>query len=216
MLTKLSKGLYCLYGIYIVTLISAFFFFLKTINLQGIMMCLSACLTPFLFPLFMHLCHLKMTIEMKMINIVFIYFSSLIGSCLGGYGWPCFDKMIHFISGIIISVVAAMFFHFIKKEKYIHHQADCYIYYIFIMAVNLSIAVLWEFYEYAMLIFFQNDCIHHYTTGVHDSITDMLCAFVGGGIVLYQVIRYVHKQNRYVIIKLMHQFYNQNISCYEK
>ena len=41
---------------------------------------------------------------------------------------------------------------------------------------NMAVAQLWEFYEYVMLIFFKNDCINHYTQGVHDSNTDMLCA----------------------------------------
>lgn len=62
-----------------------------------------------------------------------------------------------------------------------------------------------------MLIFFQNDCIHHYTTGIHDSMTDMICACLGGLIILYQVVQYYQKNKKYYLIKVMHQFYNQNI-----
>ena len=44
----------------------------------------------------------------------------------------------------------------------------------------MAIALCWEFFEYAMLIFFNNDAINHYTQGVHDSMTDMLCATIAG------------------------------------
>jgi len=34
-----------------------------------------------------------------------------------------------------------------------------------------------------MLVFFNHDCIRHYTSGVHDALTDMICAFLGGVVV---------------------------------
>ena len=191
--------------IYMITILIAL------VMTSSLLMCLVAGFLPVLLPLLAHHYHYTLSYEIKIINLVFMYFASLIGSCLGGYSWPYYDKMIHFVSGMIISVFAGMLYCLIKKQKEIIYQKDRYILYIFITSVNLSIALFWEFYEYAMLIFFNNDCIRHYTTGVHDSITDMFCAFAGGFIILYQVISYHQKQHHSGIIKMMHQFYDQNV-----
>ena len=75
----------------------------------------------------------------------------------------------------------------------------------------MAIALLWEFYEYSMLIFFNNDCINHYTTGVHDSITDMLCAFTAGLIITTLVVRYYKTGKKDFFISLYEKFYDMNI-----
>lgn len=191
--------------IYIVTLIYAV---IKGSRLQ---MCIIASILPFLLTVLKYKFHCKITYEIKIIYLVFIYFSSLIGSCLEGYELAYYDKIVHFFSGIIITMLGYLIYSFIKKDIIIQQSSDQKICYIFIMTFNISIALLWEFYEYAMLIFFQNDCIHHYTTGIHDSMTDMICACLGSLIILYQVVQYHRKNKKYYSIKVMHQFYNQNI-----
>lgn len=198
-----------LYGvciiIYVVTLMYAV---IKGSRLQ---MCIIAGILPCLLPVLKYKFHCKITYEVKIIYLAFIYFSSLIGSCLGGYALAYYDKIVHFFSGIIITMLACLIYSFIKKNIKIQQPSDQKIYYIFIMTFNMSIALLWEFYEYAMLIFFQNDCIHHYTTGIHDSMIGMICACLGSLIILYQVVQYHRKNKKYYSIKVMHQFYNQNI-----
>ncbi len=191
--------------IYIVTLIYAV---IKGSRLQ---MCIIASILPFLLPVLKYKFHCKITYEIKIIYLVFIYFSSLIGSCLEGYELAYYDKIVHFFSGSIITMLGYLIYSFIKKDIIIQQSSDQKICYIFIMTFNISIALLWEFYEYAMLIFFQNDCIHHYTTGIHDSMIDMICACLGSLIILYQVVQYHRKNKKYYSIKVMHQFYNQNI-----
>lgn len=210
MKTKQSKLLYFLSGIYIVTLLYAFVINIETGNLKDIMMCFVACLTPWLFPLFMRVLHFKMTDEIEAINIIFIYFASLVGSALAGYTWPFYDKIVHFFSGILASIIAMILYCMIKKQRTIDNKQDYILFFIFIMTVNLSIAVVWEFYEYFMLIFFNDDCIHHYTTGVHDSMTDMLCALGGGCLVLLGILRAKNQQKSNVLIRVVENFYDLN------
>lgn len=211
MKTKQSKILYLVSGIYIVTLLFAFVMNIKVGDLKAIMMCFVACITPWMFPLLMHLLHLKMTYEIKVINIVFIYFASLIGSALSGYAWPFYDKIVHFFSGILASIIAMILYYMLKKQRAIYNKQDYVLFLIFIMAVNLSIAVIWEFYEYFMLIFFNNDCILHYTTGVHDSMTDMLCALGGGSLVLLDIIKDKNQQKPNLLMRIVENFYDFNI-----
>ena len=69
--------------------------------------------------------------------------------------------------------------------------------------------MLWELYEYMMLILFNNDCINHYKTGVHDSMTDMLCALVAGIIVIILIHRYHKYEKSNFLLRLCENFYEQ-------
>lgn len=207
---KYDKLLKATIWIYVITLIGAFVYNFQIKNMQGVGMSVVAMLTPWIVPIAFKVLKLKATNEVYLLNVVFVYFASLIGSCLGGYTVPFFDKIVHFFSGILMSVVAMMMFSWIKQEEKIKDPKDVCILYLFINAANLAVAALWEFYEYFMLIFFNNDCINHYTTGVHDSITDMLCAFAGGLLITYLVFRYYKMGKKGFFIELHQNFYKHN------
>ena len=208
---KLRQFLYLAIVIYVGTAIYAFVYNYRMNDMRGIGMGVVALLTPWLIPALFKIVKLKASDEIYILNIIFIYFASLIGSCLGGYGLPFFDKALHFSSGIFATILAMMLYSWIKHTKKAETQADKAIFFIFINAVNMAIALLWEFYEYSMLIFFNNDCINHYTTGVHDSITDMLCAFTAGLIITTLVVRYYKTGKKDFFISLYEKFYDMNI-----
>ena len=147
-----------------------------------------------------------------MINLFFVYFASLIGSGFNGYQIPFFDKVLHFTSGIFISMLAIIIYWIIKKDRRISDEKEHRIFMLFVLNTNLAIAMLWELYEYMMLVLFNNDCINHYSTGVHDSMTDMICALIAGLIVLYAVNRYYkHKKNN-CLVNVCINFYDKNFS----
>lgn len=197
--------------IYVVTLVFGFTINYQAQDYNALAMGGVACVTPLIVPILFKLLKFKPVYEIYLVNIVFVYFASLIGSSFHGYSIVGFDKVLHFSSGLIFTIVAMMLFMVVKKVKHIQVLEDYHLYLLFINMCNLSIAVIWEFYEYAMLIFFNNDCINHYTQGVHDSITDMLCAFVGGLIITYLVARaYKHKKNNF-ILNLCEKFYSKNV-----
>ena len=130
-------------------------------------------------------------------SMIFVYFASLWGSCLGGYHLPYFDKFTHFFSGIIFCEIAYIFYkHFLPNEK------RKFLMFIFINALNAMIALFWEFYEYALLIFFNYDAINHYSTGIHDSITDMLVAVIGSFILSLYLTHYDQRNENHFFIKL--------------
>lgn len=187
--------------IYILTLIYAFY-----INWQGkyFGMTFVACLTPFIAPLFMKIIKVKVPEEFYLLNIVFIYFASLWGSCLGGYSTPYYDKFTHFASGIIICELAYLLYkHLLRNEK--RKIVMC----IFINAVNASIALLWELYEYALFVFFQYDAIRN-VTGVHDTITDMLVAVIGGLLLTIYLMKFDQSCKNHFFVSLERKIYKLN------
>lgn len=178
------------------TLIYGFYWSITGHNSSGLMMSFVGIITPLLVPVALKIFKLKPIYEIYVINIIFVYIASLIGSVFGGYSIPLFDKVLHFFSGIFLSLLAFMIFSYLKKTPCVEEKNERIISLIFLNAVNMMIAVFWEFFEFAMLVFFNNDGINHYTTGVYDSMTDMLVCCIGGLIITWFVIDYYRSGKR--------------------
>lgn len=196
--------------IYGLTAILGFYLNYTNNNYQALFMGVIALLTPWIIPALFMLFKLKATNEIYIINLVFVYFASLIGSCFNGYSLPFFDKALHFFSGIFASLLAIIIFCRIKREKKISNSQDYKIFIVFVGSINLAVAMLWELFEYMMLIFFNNDCINHYKTGVHDSMTDMLCAMFAGLYIIFLLHRYYKYGKNNFLLSLCENFYDNN------
>ena len=122
-------------------------------------------LTPCIVPLIFKLCHWNVVYEIYILSNVFTYFASVWGGALDAYRLYGFDKALHFSSGWLITTAAVILYFTIKGDRKFQSKREFAIFLIFINAVNMAVAQLWEFYEYVMLIFFKNDCINHYTKG---------------------------------------------------
>ncbi len=202
--------------IYVITLLYSFYHSWQIHDMNALGMSVVACLTPLIVPILFRFFHWQPIYEIWICNITFVYFASLIGSCFHGYSLLGFDKVLHFSSGLLLTIASVIIFLAIKKTAHVDDRDDYHLFLLFINAMNLAIAVCWEFFEYAMLIFFDNDCINHYTQGVHDSITDMLCAMVGGLLVTACIIYAYRYHKDHFITRLCEKFYTLNIEKNKK
>lgn len=199
---------YILY--YILLLAAAIYCYLT--QKKGLTMGAVALFTCFLVPLALKILHLKPIFEIYMINIIFAAIASIAGSMLGAYSVPFFDKVLHFCSGLFLSELSYMVFCWLKRTTVIKDKNERILSIIFVNACNMMIAVFWEFFEYGCLIFLNNDAINHYTTGVHDTMTDMLVAFVGGLIITGCILSYYHSGKKNFWIRLNEHFYDINFN----
>lgn len=198
--------------IYIVSLMISFYMNIQEDNMAGVGMSAVAIITPLIVPLAFKLFRFQPVYEIYIISTVFTYFASLVGSGFHWYSYLGFDKVLHFSSGWMFTTIAVILYFFIKKANTFKDQAEFSIFLIFINAVNITIGAVWEFYEYAMLIFFNNDCINHYSQGVHDTITDMMCATVGGLLLTLLIMRYHRKGKSNFFTNVYEKFYVRNIA----
>lgn len=198
--------------IYVITLAYALYHNYSIQDWEAVGMGFVAMITPLIVPAAFKIFHLKPVYEIYIVSTVFTYFASLLGSSFHWYSYFGFDKVLHFSSGWFVTTLAVILYFFIKKSNTFKDKKDYTIFLIFINAVNLAVAELWEFYEYAMLIFFNNDCINHYTQGVHDSMTDMLCATCAGIILTFLIIRYYKTGKGNFFISVYEKFYQRNIA----
>lgn len=207
----LKKIAYSCAIIYAITLLISFWYNYHIQDKEALGMAVVAIFTPLILPVLFKLFHFKPVYEMYIISTIFIYFASLIGSTFHWYAYKGFDKVLHFSSGIFATLLMVIVFFIIRKSNEVRTKEDWHLMLVFINTGNLAIAVLWEFYEYAMLIFFNNDAINHYTQGVHDSMTDMLVAFVGGILLTMFVIRAHESGKENFFTNIYQKFYQKNI-----
>lgn len=208
----LKRGFHICVCIYVITLIFSFYRGITQEDWNAVGMSFVAILTPLIVPVAFKLFHFKPVYEIYIVSTVFTYFASLIGSGFHWYSYMGFDKVLHFSSGWFITTLAVILYFYLKKSNQFQDQRDYHVFLVFINAVNIAIGEIWEFYEYAMLIFFDNDCINHYSQGVHDTITDVMCATLAGILLTLLIIRYHKTGKGNFFTNVYEKFYERNIA----
>ncbi len=119
--------------------------------------------------------HYELPEKIVFIYLVFTFLSLFLGSVMRFYGrFPWYDTFTHFLSGFVTSILALLI---IKENKL--ESNPLWINILFIIGISLSIASLWEFFEFTCDKLFDKDAQHVLTTGVDDTMKDMLVAFLG-------------------------------------
>lgn len=169
-----------------------------------------AAFTCFLAPLVLKIFKMNSSFEIYLVNIIFAFIASILGSMLSFYAIPYFDKFLHFSSGLFLSMLGYMIYLYFKDGKEPHTSKEKFVALLFVHCFNMTVAVSWEFFEYACLIFLNNDAIHHYSSGVHDSMTDMLVAMLGGFIIIGFIFHYYQTKKKNFWIRLSEHFFDIN------
>lgn len=114
--------------------------------------------------------------------IIYIYLTQVLGTTCGFYNLPYYDKAMHFLSGALFVIIA-----YILLKPMITQKS---LLYIMINCVETAIAFLWEVFEYSGLILFNYDASRHYTTGVHDTMQDMIFSFLAGLLITFIIYKF--------------------------
>lgn len=207
---RLGRPVIVLMVIYLIVTCAGLVINFQKGDMSAVGMGFVAFVTPWIVPFLFRLLHLHMTQEVWILDLVFVFFASVIGSCFGGYGVPLFDKALHFCSGFLVTTAGALIYQMLAGEQSKSSGNARLLFVLFLLFMDLGIAVLWEFFEYFMLVVFQNDCIHHYDSGVHDSMTDMLCAFASGLYVIWQFYRWMRVGREGFFVRLCRRFAQAN------
>lgn len=154
------------------------------------------------------LLHFRIPQDCRLLYYVFVLGTVIVGSSLYGYSRiPYWDKIFHFLSGILISaaglVVCQLFFHSLDGPR----RTRRLLYASFPFFFNLAVAALWEIYEYSLLFFFGIDAVNHLTTGVNDTMQDIVVCLLGGLLFLGAMIWYYQKGKRTMLLGVCFQFF---------
>lgn len=130
----------------------------------------------------LYILKLKIEIDDKinLVYIIFIILAHFLGVILNFYDkYPGYDKLVHFIFGIVASYLSLFLIKDLKINKVIG-----------IITITLSLATLWEVYEYICSLIFNVDPQNNLTTGVNDTMQDIIVAFAGSILVglVYKIL----------------------------
>lgn len=121
--------------------------------------------------------------KLEFFIITFIFMAHFLGVVADFYHrFYLYDKIMHTLSGVLS---AAISLYFLKDYK---HR--------FIMAIliSISIAVCWEFFEYTSSVFLDADPQNVATTGVDDTMQDMMVATLGS--IIMSLYEYIHVKEK--------------------
>ena len=171
----------------LIIFISAFaLIFAPTGNILNTVIALSVPIVLCLPKIFKTLTGLKTDPFFEFIYVIYVFLAQVLSLCFGLYAVTSFyDKTMHLLSGVLSAAFALVLLRSFSLE-----DTKTVFKVIFFMAITLNVAVLWEFFE-----FFGDTAFHRNAqriqTGVSDTMFDMLCAFLGGGVysVFYSIFR---------------------------
>lgn len=206
-----KKGYYITLTAYIAILAYAVYYNIANGYSQAMFMCFVSAALMVVAPLAFKIMKWKPVYEIYTLTLVFIAIASLFGSSLRFYKLYIFwDKLAHTFSGVLGILFGYILFCSLKKVAFADKK-DVPLLLIFVNAVNISIAALWEQYEYLCLLIADYDAINHYSSGVHDSMGDIGVCIIGGLITTLFIIQRYRSGKGNFITNIYEKFYNLNI-----
>lgn len=136
---------------------------------------ISGFILPFLPEIFAKAFKTKFSIRIELAYYLFIFLALDLGICMYWYETvPYFDKFVHMLSGVfsaIISYYVLLFF----GAKYTYKGFRR----LFIICFSLAVAVIWEFFEFFCDKVLGQHMQELISTGVDDTMWDLIMAFIG-------------------------------------
>ncbi len=131
------------------------------------------------------------------IYTIFIFLAHFMGSILNFYQaiyW--YDSFAHFLSGILVSFLATYLLVILNK----YSEKSVLFNILFILGMSFMVAGMWEMFEFTSDKLFGKDAQNVLTTGVDDTMKDMIVAALGT--ILYLIL-YVYEEinNKRIFIK---------------
>lgn len=111
----------------------------------------------------------------EFVYIMFVFLAYFLGSIIDLYHKISFyDTLMHFTSGILSSLLAL---DILKRENVIEKN-NLFITLLFVLGFTFLISGLWEIFEFTTDKLFNKDAQNVFTTGVNDTMKDIICAFL--------------------------------------
>ena len=153
-------------------------------------------------PMILEKFHYEVGIIFWLSFYIFVFLGIFVGSILNVYDkFAQFDLIVHFISGLLIALLA---FSLIPQTK------NPFIILLFVVSVSVLIGVLWEFYEFSfdyLLNLNMQRTSDPYTqipfvgrSAILDTMLDLFCDFIGALICGIAILILKNKINKKILI----------------
>lgn len=130
----------------------------------------------------------KINEKLKFIYYFYIFILLILGCLANFYSiFKYYDVFAHFMFGFIASLMSLYLLNLFKMDSNRIFNMT------FIIALTLALASMWEIFEYVSSIIFNEDIQNVLTTGVKDTMEDIISSLVAS--IIFVVI-YIFKKNK--------------------
>lgn len=140
---------------------------------------LGTLLIPLALTLFYKIFHLKRVHQVDFWVVLFSLVGYTCGSVLEFYLMiPNFDKVVHTLSGVLVSMLAYALFRAVKRGHAVEKK-DRALAMLFVFFASMAVAGMWEICEYFVNLITGRDVQRVLATGVGDTMQDMIVCMIG-------------------------------------
>ncbi len=171
---------------YVLILVASLYGFLEGIrflvngNIYGGLIRLSVILVMLLPWIIERVFKIKIPSNLKTTYVIYIFMAHFLGSIIDFYHrFNNYDKLMHFSSGILTAFTGVYLMSLLKTYNSKKNVFNI----IFIISFTTLVAFSWELFEFTCDNLFSKDAQNVLTTGVSDTMWDMIVAFFGSVLV---------------------------------
>lgn len=154
--------------------------------------------TLFLVPgmmLVRKLFHFRGGWQMETAIYIFSYLGWTLGGAAGVYGLlPGFDKVVHCLSGVFVSMLALAFYRMLAGQRKQDTALSCF----FVFFASMAVAGLFELCEFTLAPIMNRDLQHVLDSGVTDTMMDMVVCLIGTIVFVLLMIRSSHGKHDFL------------------
>lgn len=133
--------------------------------------------------------------------LCFIMLAMYFGNVLSFYTYiPHYDKVLHFISGMIIGILGLIIYSYFTKENIENMNVKFSVFFLFIFITSL--AGIWEIWEFSTDKIFG---LNSQFNSLNDTMTDIIAGTVGGLITLVYVYIFGIKRKSKFLMKILEE-----------
>lgn len=170
-----------------------YFVFTRDTNIVLILKDISIIVTISALYIIRKLFKIKISEVINLTYLIFIFMAHFLGVICELYNYIYwFDKFIHFLSGIVTAFVAIYLLVKFRKDKNMFFDI------LVIISLTLAVAAFWEIFEYLSSFYFHMDPQKVLTTGVSDTMGDIIVAFLGS--ILVSICYYFENKYNYNLL----------------
>lgn len=129
------------------------------------------------------LLRLKLGFPLRCWVIIFALPAFTLGTGLRWHEGLYFDKLTHFLSGILFTVVGLCLYGRVSDKNPADRSKDILLQATYALFFSMFVAAVWETGEYLGYLVIGHDSQHTLTTGVHDTMQDIISCLTGSLIV---------------------------------
>lgn len=199
---------------YVFTLGAAVYAMRREPGVYNALLVLAALALPAVPGVLFRVCRLRPVYLVELVFDWFVFAAVPFASLFGAYDLiPYWDKILHFLSGFLFAALGTTVY-FSQKPGHALDPADAFNAALYTWMFAMMSAVLWEIWEY-VVSFSGADPQQVATTGVGDTMSDMIVCTIGGLITALSCWKYLRrggKGHTGLMMRLFAAYYRENIA----